>query len=398
MDANRRLHALDNLRAHMMLLGVVFHVAINYSTGEPNVHWPFRDHATDPLIAGLADFIHLFRMPVFFIVAGFFSALLIHRRSIKGLLQNRAARIGLPFMLFLLPVIWLCGNGLYAAMNAMNGTDFSWHSLATVPEWNLHHLWFLYFLMIFYVAFCVLFFLLQAVTRLRQGLQQINQALWHRHAPVLMGAVSGLCLFASGSAVVPAPLSFIPDPILLGYYFVFFLGGASLYAAGSPLKHLTGRGRYWSVLMLCALIGFVAAEMVVLNPETTRNPELSLAGGLALGIFVWSLALIIMGFYIKRMNHESATGRYFTDASYWIYLAHLPMAICFPLITADLPLGAWTKFSLNIGLITLICVASYHLLVRSTWLGALLNGKRYPFRWHPWPDKSLHPGVSSAKQ
>lgn len=383
MEANHRLHALDNLRAHMMLLGVVFHVAINYSTGEPNLHWPFRDSTTSPLIAGLADIIHLFRMPVFFIVAGFFSALLIKRRSVKGFLANRLTRIGLPLLLFLLPVIWLCGNGLYAALTHMNDAPFSWLPPLQVPELNLHHLWFLYFLLIFYFAFSTLFIGLRANTALRTRLQHLNRKLWHPCAPVMLGSLSGVCLFASGSAVIPAPLAFIPDPVLLGYYFVFFLGGASLYLTGSPIQQLSGRGRYWGTLMVTALMVFVAAEMVVLNPEAARSTRLSLAGGIAQGIFAWCLALIIMGSYIKRLNRASPLGRYFTDASYWIYLVHLPMAIWFPLLMADLPLGAWPKFFLNIALITLIGVISYHLLVRSTLLGRLLNGKQHPFQFFP---------------
>ena len=379
MDAQHRLHALDNIRAHMMLLGIVFHTAINYSTARPDPGWPFRDAMTDPLIAGLADFIHIFRMPVFFVVAGFFAALLIHRRSLGRLLHNRTLRIGVPFALFLLPVIWLCGNGLQAANAMMSGQSFSWLPLLQVPDWNLFHLWFLYFLMFFYLLLALLTGLFKLTGAAGGRLDTVNRQLWQKHGPLVFGVLSGICLFASGSAHVAAPLEFVPDLTLFFYYFVFFLGGASLYRADASVKVLNGKASYFGVLLLVSLIGFVAAEMLVLNPEDLKNKEYSLAGGLFQGIFVWSLALLIICGYLRFASQESRWGRYMTDASYWVYLVHLPMTIWFPMLMADWPLGAWPKFMLCLGATTLLAVLSYHFLVRSTALGSLLNGKRYPF-------------------
>ena len=42
-------------------------------------------------------FIHIFRMPIFFVMAGFFAAMLYLRRGPGGLAQNRATRIVVPF-------------------------------------------------------------------------------------------------------------------------------------------------------------------------------------------------------------------------------------------------------------------------------------------------------------
>ena len=54
------------------------------------------------LLPGVADllaaFIHTFRMPVFFILAGFFVALLLQSRGPAGLAAHRLRRLGLPFV------------------------------------------------------------------------------------------------------------------------------------------------------------------------------------------------------------------------------------------------------------------------------------------------------------
>ncbi|MRU29811.1 acyltransferase, partial [Xylella fastidiosa subsp. multiplex] len=81
--APQRLHALDNLRALMIWLGIVLHVALNHLTVASPLPW--RDPQTSRVTDLLLLFIHGFRMPVFFVLAGFFVALLIERRGAGGM-------------------------------------------------------------------------------------------------------------------------------------------------------------------------------------------------------------------------------------------------------------------------------------------------------------------------
>ncbi len=64
-----RLHALDNLRACMMWLGIVLHVCVNHLSAPSML--PFKDREVTFVADSLLVFIHAFRMPVFFILAGF---------------------------------------------------------------------------------------------------------------------------------------------------------------------------------------------------------------------------------------------------------------------------------------------------------------------------------------
>src|SRR5215471_6067899 len=96
-DKNIRYHALDSMRASMMLLGIYLHVVVGYSG---NGHWPYIDaHPTHALDWSLG-LIHAFRMPAFFAMAGFFGALLWNRRGPASFGANRARRIVVPFCLF----------------------------------------------------------------------------------------------------------------------------------------------------------------------------------------------------------------------------------------------------------------------------------------------------------
>ena len=58
--------------------------AVHTDATDPN-HWFGFDI--------LFGFIHSFRMPVFFVMAGFFAALLVDKRGLRGTLRNRAATL-----------------------------------------------------------------------------------------------------------------------------------------------------------------------------------------------------------------------------------------------------------------------------------------------------------------
>ena len=88
-----RVHALDHLRALAMLAGVLFHAALAFSPLlQP--YWPTADRQSWAGIDALAWFSHLLRMPLFFLVAGFFTAALHARRGMGGVAAPRAAAAG----------------------------------------------------------------------------------------------------------------------------------------------------------------------------------------------------------------------------------------------------------------------------------------------------------------
>ena len=92
----QRYHAFDSLRAAMMLLGLVIHSAMGYVIFPTDRTWPFKDPHPSAFFDLLVMFIHAFRMPVFFVIAGFFAAFLYSTRGSRALLRNRAERIALP--------------------------------------------------------------------------------------------------------------------------------------------------------------------------------------------------------------------------------------------------------------------------------------------------------------
>ena len=101
---NRR-HDLDALRAIAMLLGIVLHAALSFSP----IPWTVKDSQQSDFYYVLFAGIHGFRMPLFFMLSGFFTAMLWRKRGLGGLIKQRLKRIALPLFLgclTIVPAMW----------------------------------------------------------------------------------------------------------------------------------------------------------------------------------------------------------------------------------------------------------------------------------------------------
>jgi len=143
----------------MMWLGIVIHVAVIHIVGESPLVW--RDQATSPAANLLVAFIHSFRMPVFFIVAGFFMAMLVQRHGPLGMLKHRFKRLALPFLLFWPPILvvtmTLALLYVHRMVRGSFGIDLSIvPPMPDKPMLNTMHLWFVYLLWWFAVGTALL--------------------------------------------------------------------------------------------------------------------------------------------------------------------------------------------------------------------------------------------------
>ena len=114
-----RRYDLDALRAAAMLLGILLHAGLSFA---PLFPWPVQDERQSGIYGLLFAAIHGFRMPVFFVLSGFFTAMLWRRRGLKSVLSHRFRRVLLPFLLGLVTIvpalIWISGWAMASAVEA----------------------------------------------------------------------------------------------------------------------------------------------------------------------------------------------------------------------------------------------------------------------------------------
>ncbi len=371
-----RFHYMDNLRALAMLTGVLFHAGLAYSTVLHN-YWPTADASYSKWVDGFVWFTHLFRMPLFFVVAGFFVALMVQKRGIGKMLRNRFARVLLPFILFW-PILYFALRGL--TLYAASHVDKPSPLLIVVKKWMLEanaptappsmmHLWFLMYLM----CFCVLVWVVDALE-----MQWPKWPKWLIDAAVTMRSTTWLTILvavaplllvpamASVAAPMPAPESFFPQwwaLLIFGFYFALgyqFFKYQALIDALRPIA-------------LWLLVGAVLAYAVFLwtfkSSAKLHLLQASMEAYASLWMTLWCLSI-----GKQWLNRSNRALRYVADASYWIYLTHLPILFAIQYYLLDIEAQWPTKFLISVIATLAIAFASYQLMVRNTVIGRLLNG------------------------
>lgn len=96
-----RRHDLDALRAIAMLLGIFLHGAASFIPGA----WEIQDSQQSEFLYLPLALIHGFRMHVFFIMSGFFTAMLWRKRGLGSLLKQRFKRVFLPLALGMVTIM-----------------------------------------------------------------------------------------------------------------------------------------------------------------------------------------------------------------------------------------------------------------------------------------------------
>lgn len=204
-NTTERFHALDALRAAMMFLGIYLHAVVAYS---PNGGWPWRQAELTRTLDWSISIIHVFRMPIFYAMAGFFTALLLARYGMRRAAWNRFMRIGVPFVvgwIVMWPmVMFLTGLGTFGLDRTLAG--FS--SGRVLAYAHPMHLWFLEYLIVLYVLAAIVVVLVPLVLspRARQmGLQAFRATVQSPWAPFVLAVPS----FAA-QLLMPNP--WIEDP------------------------------------------------------------------------------------------------------------------------------------------------------------------------------------------
>ncbi len=382
-----RYHALDAVRGGVLVLGVFFHATLSFLPGDQM--WLVMDASRSTELSVLFFTLHIFRMTVFFVLAGFFGRLLLERLGVGAFVMNRVKRIATPLVMFWpLVLTAFIATLIWAAAQANGGTvpDGPPPPPLTAETFPLLHLWFLYVLLIFYAATLVLRGLVHLIDRngtMRARLvDPVVRLIAGPLAPVLLAIPVAVALYFKSNWMmwfgIPTPdTGLVPNTVALIAYGVAFGFGWLLSRQPGILESW---GKRWALYLLAA-IGATAAALVlgggtgpvIATPEQSLT-TLSFAALYGFASWCWTIAII--GFAVRHLAGHSPARRYLADASYWIYIVHLPIVIALQTLIAPYQWPWFAKYPLILAVAFAIMLASYQLIVRYSWIGSILNGKK----------------------
>ncbi|MFN3837442.1 MAG: acyltransferase family protein [Brevundimonas sp.] len=394
---SERLHGLDALRGGALLLGVVLHAAMSFF---PTQIWIVGDDQRSVWASGLFFVIHLFRMTVFFIIAGLFAHMMLGRMGVRGFLRNRMIRIAAPLGVFwgvilaaiVAVLIWNAGLQGLTAGDAPPPPKYDWTNMP------LTHLWFLWMLLILYAAMLILrapFARLDRSGAWGRTVDGMTAGLIGPWGPFVLGAplAAALLLHPNWLAFfgVPTPdAGLVPNPAALVGFGLAFGFGALLDRRRDLLARIA---KGWAVYLGLAVVAGVAALMLAGGPDPVLTPMIDPATkaltAAAFGVATYASAFAMMGLALRFFSGHSAVRRYVADAAYWIYIVHLPLVMAAQVLVQDWTLPWALKLVMVVAGVLVVCFASYELLIRHSVMGRWLNGRRRPWRARPAPTAAV---------
>lgn len=353
-----------------MWLGILLHAIIVYKY-TPEANWPSDAQLKSPFLDWLYELIHLFRMPLFFMVAGFFARLVLMKSGEKYFITQRVRRILIPF---LVGIVVLVPTSLlpfhFYRLRFVEGMEFTSaarDSIKSMFGWNgMLHLWFLYYLLIFYTFFII-------------GTKMVKWSGWEiaghvsrliNHITPMKLGVSIILLygiFLIFNAYLPPVYTGIrPNFFYLCYYGFFFLAGWVMQINMKSIESF--KGYAWIYLLFGILIS-------IFNYYYTG--ELSLKIELfIMSIGTISLVVGITGIFLRYCEADNKVWRYFSDSAYWVYLIHVCIVAGLQVFLLPYGFSGWVKLLIVLTSTFLISLLTYHLFVRYTIIGEYLHGKR----------------------
>ena len=351
-----RFHDLDALRGFAMLLGILLHAGAFLV---PLEFWPVHEAwawETAPeanLYAWILSVIHGFRMPLFFLLSGFFTAMLWQSRGLQRLWRHRLQRLGVPLlagMFTVVPaIVWL---------DTADFTPLDW-SLAWLG--GLHHLWFLWYLLLLAATF---------IAAVRLGLTFRHPA-WWLLVPLTVVPQYVMHEPAFGPDTEDG---LIPAGRVFAYYAAFFAFGVFFRQRDIAVR------RWWAVAIAPSLLLLLPVGVVLLYDEGFEYAGAPWVWAVAAVVqvgFAWLMCFGSMGLFRWIFARERFGVRYLSDASYWLYLTHLPLVIAAQMLVVTWPINIHLKFLLISVAIVAGLLAVYQVGVRYTMIGTVMNGPRF---------------------
>lgn len=389
MTDQERFHSLDAVRGLALLLGIVLHSSMSFFMPIP------ADSSQSTTLAITFFVIHIFRMAVFFFIAGFFARMIFHRKGWAKFTKDRVKRILLPLifgLMILSPLTiasiqwglfqpsWL--QALLSALKSLLGGTIS-----------LTYLWFLYYLCMFYLLslVCYWFFdrFIDRTGSLRLFMDKvISHVSGSCCAPILLAIPVFLCFYFSNRwfpwmGIMTPDKSFVPDlTAFIGYGTAFGFG----WILNRQTRLLPGLEKHWMLYLGIAIfLSFFCLSRVGIKPDMLAMlmgksqlvglSRILYAASYSTAIWFWTFGIV--GAAMRFCSGYRSLRRYLADSSYWLYLIHLPVILPLQAVMAGLPLHWTVKFPLILGITVALGLFTYKYLVRSTFIGKLLNGRRY---------------------
>ena len=372
---------LDWLRVIAFGLLIYFHAAIAFVPGGIPM---IQNATTSQVLVAAVAFLQEFRLALLFLVSGAGVCFALRRRTNREFVRERSARLLKPLgfgILLLVPIMVFYEKTF---IGTLEGTFVEFYQRLLVdgvyPNGNLswHHFWFLAYLYIY----CLM--ALPILRRLREPeLIARLQAFTLRGYNLYLPVVPLILIETSLRWLFPGFRDLIHDWASFSVWFFVFVAGFAFASSQTLLDHTQNLRRPSLLVATAATITLFALfwdpgrahfTPVHANGDVVAWQYLLFSVVKAVNLWAWLMA--ILGYAGVYLNRPGAVVKYLNDAVFALFCVHLPLIVVLGYYTVPLDLGLWSKFALITTLTIMLCLLTYHYLVRpGTWIAPWIGGR-----------------------
>ena len=357
-----RLFFADHLRAALVILVVLHHVAMVYGGIQPFYYLETPASLTAFIVPMIFVLLNQgWFMGALFLLAGYFTPGSYDRKGAGTYLTDRLIRLGIPLIVFYFVLSPISGIGYFL----MSGTTagLTWQTFwGAYPDLiGLGPLWFVAMLLIFdfgYVGWRLL------------AKKRVSGSTSESSTPTYLGIVLFVLALALVSYLVriaiPLGKSVLDFPTLayLPQYISFFVIGTIAYHR-DWLRRLPGRMGVvgFVIAMLATFTLFALGFLSFLKALENAAPQIppwgfgtwqSAVYVLWDSIFAVGMMMAAITFFRRFFNKESKFGTFLAQQSYAVYVIHIPIVVFLAYALRGIVLGSFLKF----GFVSLLVLAT----------------------------------------
>lgn len=365
-----RRYDIDWLRVIVILLLIPFHAAMPFVT---EWDWLLKNDELSPLLLDFNYFIHVWRLPLLFIISGIGTTFALKNISEKQYIIQRTKRLLVPLIVGLYiiipPAIYL--SRLYQGWEYSSFFDFypSIFTTGMYPPGNLSwdHLWFIAYLYIFSIVAIPLFILIKY--REKKIFSSNSKGYWY------LWFIIPLYLSLILSIRYPQNLAFINDWATLLRYFLYFIMG---YLIGieedvwNRIEH--HRKLYLSFAFLFTLLIFYFRWNGKVPITEFSVSYVSYLGLMTLNTWCWVFS--ILGYAKKYLNFSNKFLRYANEGIYPFYILHQTFIVIAAYCAIQTTESIIAKYLFIVIVAYFLTIITYHCFVRSYKIPRFLLGMK----------------------
>lgn len=367
-----RIQYLDAMRGTLMMLGVVLHAANIYRVDRT---WEVNDPSGHIFFSWISNTVHTFRMPAFFMIAGFFAHHSYVRHETTKFVRERSIRLLIPFVTTLLTVniiqLWIqdgMSRPLMLGPDAFVVTKLPW----LISNGRIiQHLWFLAVLLVYCGILC-------AFDRSGTCMRPIKESRsrnWRQ-------AMTVICCLHCATEVIARTLDSrlatligpIPGSAIIPRYMIHF---APYFIFGILLSKDRTMLKSFSKFTPATVVAVAALSMLEFFPATLIPEAWATPIAITLDVLrSWLGCQVCFATFRLLADKPMPIARYAADVSYSVYLFHHLLVIVTGTWLIPFELAPGTKFAIVCCLSLVGAVGIHELfIVRSRTLTLLFNGR-----------------------